>query len=149
MQRLYHPSGFFWGGASLQMTLLPEIIRSREGCCAPRPIALFITLRRFTSAESWDGLQLMLRRRRSWLQAICRSTVAATVQRYKRLAKWLDFLRIQPALAAYRDAVVNAGGLVPNVVAFVDGKALRTCRPTTANQREEDVQRVFYNGHYR
>lgn len=133
----------------MQLSKLPETIRSREGCRASRSLALFVTLVRLASSDSWDKLQYFMRRRRSWLQGIFRATVKAVVSMYGTLATRLDVFRLNSVMDTFRRAVKGAGALVDDVVCFVDGKAWRTCRPMTRRPWELDFQRVFYNGHYR
>ena len=78
------------------------------------------------------------------------STLTAIVSEYTALVTRIDVLRIYPLLESFSQAVTNIGGLVPNVVNFVDGKPWPTCRPHGDGTNDPHLlQFSFYNGYYR
>ena len=120
-------------------------------CVADPRLALFVLLRRWTVPDRWTDIEHQLRFRKSWLHDIFKSMLSFIVTTFTPLATWIDILRVTPMLSVYADAVLDTGGLVADVVCFIDGKAWTTCRPagSTSTGPRDDLQRAFYSGYYK
>ena len=127
-----------------------DFVSQNRCVCDPR-LAVFILLRRWALPDRWIDLEHQLRLRKSWLHDIYRSILSVLVSQYGTLATRVDIFRLQPILSTFADAVEETGGLVPNVVAFIDGKPWASCRPAgvTSKGPRDDLQRAFYSGYYK
>ena len=126
-------------------------IRTSRRCKATPPFAMFILLRRWSVPDRWVDIEALLRLRKGRLNAIYMTTLGLLVERFRVLVTKVDILRIYPQMALFADSVVGIGGLLEDVVCFVDGKAWGTCKPKGDFIGDEAIamQQIFYNGYYR
>ena len=124
----------------------------RNGCVCDPKLALYIVLRRWSIPDRWTDIELVLRRRKAWMVDIYMEILNILSTAFKALVTRIDILRTYPLLGVFATAVGTTGGLLRDVVCFVDGKAFAMCKP--AGQYEESegsgvVQEIYYNGYYR
>jgi hypothetical protein len=127
-------------------------IVGRNRCVCDHKLAVYIALRRWSIPDRWTDIEIVLRRRKAWMLDIYMEILEIMSSAFKKLVTRIDVLRTYPLLGAYAASVTNAGGLLPNVVCFVDGKAFATCKPAGLYESQEGagvVQEMYYNGYYR
>lgn len=101
--------------------------------------------------DRWVDIEAQMAMKKSWLHDVYRSILAWIVFEFEAVVTRLDVLRITPLLPDFAQSVRDAGGLLDNVVCFIDGKAWATCRPggRESSGPHDDIQRAFYSGYYK
>ncbi|ETV64805.1 hypothetical protein H257_18380 [Aphanomyces astaci] len=105
--------------------------------------ALCIVLRQFAVPDRWYDLMAMFGRSCSCLCNIYLQTLDLIYNKFRDTI-YLDFNRIRTKLASISKAIVDKGGEVHNVWAFIDGTVRECCRPAG-----DERQRSVFNGHKR
>jgi len=141
-----------------EMKLLPGEIMGKDGSRCPIEQAVMIVLTRLGSINNWDRMQHLFNAHRSYLITIFTTTRDVLHDHYGITVTSFDFLRIIPQLPLWDEVMTSNGDTIPGVVAYIDGKAWRWCRPgpgayfqNIAHALHLDVsqvQRAWYNGHY-
>jgi hypothetical protein len=110
---------------------------------------VLIVLRRLAIPDRWIYLETTFRKTFQCLVNFYSHTLRLLEDSYKDVVTKLDVLRVLPQLSSFATAVAHSvgGEGEDDVVAFVDGKFGRACRPT--NKDSLDYQQTVYNGHYR
>ena len=161
--RFYQLCGF-WSDQFTEvidnLLLIPDIIVcDRSRCSTSKTLALFIMLRRWQKADTWDDVAHEVRRGRVWCINIYRKIFSLLSLHYRRLVQVLDYRRIIPLLADWSDELVYNTGCTPDVIFFTDGKPWKMTRPgrgvtaqaLLAAAGGDDInliQQAYYNGHY-
>ncbi len=162
--RFYQLTGF-WPSQFMEVAdnllLIPDVIVCETTCCcASKTLALFVMLRRWQKADTWDDVAHAVCRGRVWCIKIYRKIFSLLSLHYRRLVQVLDYRRILPLLADWSDELVyNTDGCTPDVLFFTDGKPWKTTRPGRGETAQalvavvggDDinlVQQAYYNGHY-
>jgi hypothetical protein len=142
------------------LLLIPDIIVcDRSRCSTSKTLALFIMLRRWQKADTWDDVAHEVQRGRVWCIDIYHKMFSLLSLHYRRLVQVLDYRRIIPLLADWSDELVYNTGCTPDVIFFTDGKPWKMTRPgrgvtaqaLLAAAGGDDInliQRAYYNGHY-
>ena len=97
------------------------------------------------------GRHAQMAMRKSWLHDVYKSILSWIILEFETVVTRIDVLRITPQLAEFAESVREVGGLINDVVCFIDGKAWATCRPggKESTGPRDDVQRAFYSGYYK
>ncbi|KAF0701891.1 hypothetical protein AaE_016260 [Aphanomyces astaci] len=115
------------------------VTAERTACSAVE--ALCILLRRFAVPDRWSDLMSMFGRSRSGLYNIFLHVLDHIHNEFANII-FLD--RIGAKLADFSQAIVDKGGEVENVWAFIDETVRECCRPGG-----DERQRCVFNGHKR
>jgi hypothetical protein len=137
--------------------LFPDKIQTKKRCACTKEFGIFLVLRRFNIMEgSFRKLQLELRGDRTRLQDIYATMMCLYESKYDTLATKVDIFRISKRgnLQRLASATTKLGGKVHFVILFIDGKPVFVTRPSCRAATNQDiviwdVQRLFYNGHYK
>jgi hypothetical protein len=163
VHRFYQLCGFWpdqFEEVADNLLLIPEHITcERTRCTSTKYLALFVLLRRWKKADTWDDVAHTIRRGRVWCINIYRKIFSLLAHHYRRLVQVLDYRRIIPLLADWSDEMVFNTGCSNDVIFFTDGKPWKTARPghgataqaLVAAAGGNDInlmQRAYYNGHY-
>ena len=161
---LFRQTGFWtesFTGTLEGMVLIPEIIRGKDRHVASKPLAFFVLLRRWHYADNWEDVALAVGRpgSRVWCMRIYEALFDQLAKHYRPLVQALDFRRIKPLLAGWSDEIQAYTGSERDVLLWVDGKPVKTCRPGKGKRAQEVaaaaavganlVQQAFWNGHYK
>lgn len=122
---------------------IPERVITTERTRCSGVEALCILLRRFAVPDRWSDLMSIFGRSRSGLCNIFLYTLDHIYAKFGDKI-FLDRDRICAKLGQYSRAIVNKGGEVYNVWAFIDGTVRECCRPGG-----DERQRSVFNGHKR
>ena len=128
-------------------------------CSSSKQVALFLLLRRWKKADTWDDVSRLMRRRRVWCIKIYRAMFSLLASHYRRLVQVIDYRRILPLLEEWSADMVEYTGCCPDVIFFTDGKPWKLARPGHGDAADalvraaggDDVnlvQQAYYNGHY-
>jgi hypothetical protein len=159
----YHFSGF-WPDQFTEicenLMLIPDvIICERTRCSARKDLALFLLLRRWNKADTWDDVAGLLRRGRCWCIQIYRKFFSLLKRHYRRCVQVLDYRQIIPLFSEWSDAIAWHSGASRDTLYFTDGKHWKMCRPGRGDTAAalaravgvadvNLVQQAYYNGHY-
>jgi len=134
---------------------LPHQFRStvsRHWCS--REIGIMIMILRWRGHD-WKGIESITNIRRNEASNLYHTAIDAyKATDYVVLALNVDIMRVTPRICEYQEACCAAGSTHPGMVCCADGKPMPGCRPShrAAKKRgydyKDDIQRVFYNGHY-
>jgi len=154
----------FWPGqfteVSENLLLIPDtIICPITRCRASKKLAIFLMLRRWNKADTWDDVARTLLRCRVWCIKIYRALFQLIAHHYRILVQVIDYCRIMPLLEDWSTETVHYSGCCPDVLFFTDGKPWKMARPERGEAAEalvraaggDDVnlvQQAYYNGHY-
>jgi hypothetical protein len=130
-----------------------------EAAALLQKLALFIMLRRWQKADTWDDVAHEVQRGRVWCINIYRRIFSLLSPHYRRLVQVLDYRRIIPLLADWSDELVYNTGCTPDVIFFTDGKPWKMTRPgrgataqallaAVGGDDNNLIQQAYYNGHY-
>ncbi|ETN09097.1 hypothetical protein PPTG_11143 [Phytophthora nicotianae INRA-310] len=128
-----------------------EGIRTRERTAATGAEGLCILLYKLAVPVRWVDLKEAFGRDSSGLSNIFLHMLTLLDDKYAKLLYFNDSYVVQN-LQAYADAVFDAGGLLQNVWAFIDGTVRGICRPRPRHTKRDGKfmsQKSVYNGHKR
>ncbi|KAK1941331.1 hypothetical protein P3T76_007197 [Phytophthora citrophthora] len=128
-----------------------EGIRTRERSVASGVEGICIVLYKLAVPVRWVDLEDFFGRDASGLSNIFLHVLTYIDKKYDRLLYvYHDY--VAQNLQDYADAVFDAGGLLQNVWAFIDGTVRGICRPRTRHIKRDGMfmsQKSVYNGHKR
>jgi len=139
---------------------LPDVFVSPDRHKCNKAMGLFIMVRRWVGGL-WKHVERELCIRRNILSDLFHTIVQVYVNTdYKLLATNVDVVRLMPQpgpdiLDTFVDDVSLSGSVLEGVVGFADGKAEACCKPSTSAGKkrgytfQDDIQRLFYNRHYK
>jgi hypothetical protein len=142
------------------LVLIPDrIICEKTRCSSTKYLAIFLMLRRWNKADTWDDVARVMRRGRVWCLHIYRKIFKLLASHYRRCVQVIDYRRIIPLLADWSDEVVWHSGCSRDVLFFTDGKPWKMARPgrgeaaqalirAVGGDEVNLVQQAYYNGHY-
>jgi hypothetical protein len=124
--RFYQLSGFcpdqFLEVAD-NLLLIPNIIVwDRTHCSASKTLTLFVMLRRWQKADTWDDVAHEVQCGHVWCIKIYRKIFSLLSIHNRQLVQVLDYRRLIPLLADWSDELVYNTGCTPYVLFFTDGK---------------------------
>jgi hypothetical protein len=118
--RFYQLCGFWpdqFEEVADNLLLIPEHITcERTRCTSTKYLALFVLLRRWKKADTWDDVAHTIRRGRVWCINIYRKIFSLLAHHYRRLVQVLDYRRIIPLLADWSDEMVFNTGCSNDVI---------------------------------
>ena len=124
---------------------IEDPVITAEGCVCPKKLALYVVLRRWVIPDRWRDIAQHLRNPVSWLKSVYKATVSALIRAYQKVICHIDFLRVCPHLPHWEQCVrEEADGLLHDVVCFIDGKPIASCRPSDPAD-DSDMVRVCEN----
>ena len=146
------------------LPLMPDVVYSHNYCKAPKKLAIFIVLRRWTCPGTWHQMESAMRMNRTWLVTIYTATVRELDIAYKQQVTVLDVLRYKSSVRAAAATIEAHTEGTPGVVAWTDGVGVQCMRPgsqqfvnrlnamATSSLTQDAtlnlLQRAWYNGYY-
>jgi len=136
------------------------IVCQSTRCTAPKDLAVFVLLRRWHIAGTWELVAADMRQQRGWCIQIYLAFFQQLKDPYRKCVRVLDFRRIVPLLDTWSDMMVHCTGCEKDVLFFADGKPWQMSRPGKGQAVRELcaaagtvdynlMQRAYYNGHYK
>jgi hypothetical protein len=122
-------------------------------------LSLFLLLRRWNKADTWEDVSRFMRHRRVWCITVYSLIFRLVAQNYRRCVTVIDYRRILPLLSDWSDEIVWHSGCDQDVLFFTNGKPWKMARPGHGQAVEvlciavgggdvNLVQQAHYNGHY-
>ena len=161
--QFYQNTGF-WPDQFMEvknnLTLIPDVIRCQQSRCrSSKSLSLFLLLRRWNKADTWEDVSRFMRRGRVWCITVYRLIFRLVAQHYRRCVQVIDYRRILPLLSNRSDEIVWHSVCDQDVLFFTDGKPWKMARPGRGQAAEvlrravgggdvNLVQQAYYNGHY-
>jgi hypothetical protein len=161
--RFYQLTGF-WPDQFVEtadnLLFIPDVmVCDRTRCSASKTLTLFVMLRRWQKADTWDDVHHAVCRGRVWCITIYQKIFSLLSLHHSQLVQVLDYKKILPLLADWSDELVYYTACTPDVLFFTDGKPWKTTRPDRGETVQalvaavggDDinlVQQAYYNGHY-
>jgi len=81
-----------------------------------KQLAIFLLLRRWNKADTWDDVSWALRRGRVWRIKIYRAVFQLLADNYCRLVQVIDYRRILPLLEEWSTEMEHYSGCMPDVL---------------------------------
>jgi hypothetical protein len=143
------------------LTLIPDLTRCQQTRCrSTKSLALFLLLRRWNKADTWEDNSRFVRRGRVWCIIVYRLIFQLLAQHYRRCVQVIGYRRILPLLSNCSDEIVWHSGCDQDVLFFTNGKPWQMAQPghgqaaaSVLHRAAEGndinlVQQAYYNGHY-
>jgi hypothetical protein len=113
-----------------ELTLIPDVVRCRRtGCAATKEMVIFVMLRRWHIAGTWEAVRKDTRQQQTWCILIYHEIFPLLTLNYRRCVRVLDFRRINPLLEEWGQQMAFHCGTHPHIIFFTDGKPWKMSRP--------------------
>jgi hypothetical protein len=160
----FYPNTGFWPDQFMEvknnLTLIPDVIRCRQSRCrTTKSLSLFLLLRRWNKADTWEDVSRFMRHRRVWCITVYCLIYQLAAQHCHRCVQVIDYRRILPLLSNWSGEIVWHSGCDQDVLFFTDGKPWKMAQPghgqaakglcrAVGGDYVNLVQQAYYNGHY-
>ncbi len=128
-------------------------------CTSFKQLSIFLLLRRWNKADTWDDVSQVVHRGRVWCIKMYHEVFHLLSQHYQKLVQVIDYCRILPLLEDWSADMEHFSGCSPDILFFTDGKPWKMARPgqgdaaaalvrAAGGDEVNLVQQAYSNGHY-
>jgi cyanate lyase len=104
--------------------LLDIIVCPVTQSTSSKQLTIFLSLRQWNKADTWDDASHALRRGRVWCVKIYWAVFQLLADNYRRLVQVLDYRHILPLLEEWSTEMEHYSGCIPDVLMASHGKWL-------------------------